>query len=393
VLSPRLSAQGGARSDPDVSKANVRLGRLLLNPAIALTNLGLDTNVFNEIDRNTPRRDFTVTVTPQTELWLRLGRSWVTGNVREDLVWYKTYASERTANDSLKVGWQMPLNRLAFNADAAYLNTRDRPGFEIDARSQRYEFVYRGGVALQVGPKTSVGATGNRKTIRFDSVSMFDGVNLRDALNRVETNEAITASYQLTPLTGLTLDIGREQDRFDRSPFRDSDSTRVIMGVKLDQFALIKGDASIGFRDFQPLSPDLPEYKGVTAGADLTYVAFGRTRVGLQAFRDIQYSFQIEQPYYLLTGIQASISQQVFGPVQVGGRIGTQRLAYRNRLGDSAAAADRLDHVRTYGGTIAYRMGNDVRVGFNIDWQHRTSPVFARDYHGLKFGTSVTYGL
>ena len=74
-------------------------------------------------------------MTPQTDLWLRMGRSWVTGNVKEDLVWYKTFASERSANHSVKVGWLLPLNRLTFNADTSYLRTRDRPGFEIDARS------------------------------------------------------------------------------------------------------------------------------------------------------------------------------------------------------------------------------------------------------------------
>ena len=71
-----------------------------------------------------------------------MGRSWVTGNVKEDLVWYQTFASERSANNSVKVGWLLPLNRLTFNADTAYLHTRDRPGFEIDARSQRSELAY-----------------------------------------------------------------------------------------------------------------------------------------------------------------------------------------------------------------------------------------------------------
>ena len=96
LLSARVSAQSGAaRGDPDVSRARVRVGRLYLNPTIALTNLGWDTNVFNEPDQSVPKRDFTLTVTPQTDLWLRMGRSWATGNVRSDLVWYQTFDSER----------------------------------------------------------------------------------------------------------------------------------------------------------------------------------------------------------------------------------------------------------------------------------------------------------
>ena len=83
------------------------------------------------------------------------------------------------------------------------------------------------------------------------------------------TSGAVTVRHQLTPLTALTLDVGREQDRFEFSPLRDSDSTTASVGVKLDRFALIKGSASFGYRDFQPLSPSLPAYKGTIASADL----------------------------------------------------------------------------------------------------------------------------
>ena len=317
VLPVRASGQGGT---PDVSKARVRIGRLYLNPTIALTNLGVDTNVFNEADQSAPKRDFTLTVTPQSDLWLKMGHSWLTGNVREDLVWYKEFASERSANNSARVGITLPLNRLRFGATAAYLRTRDRPGFEIDARSQRSELAYQGSIDVRVRPKTFVGIRGERKTTGFDSVALFEGVSLRDALNRTVTSEAVTVRQQLTPLTAMTLDVGRGQDRFEFSPLRDSDSTNASVGVAFD--AIIKGTASFGYRDFQPLSPSLPAYKGATASADLAYVAYGTTRVGVQATRDVQYSFEINQPYYLLTGVSGSLTRRVARPVDLVGRIG-----------------------------------------------------------------------
>jgi hypothetical protein len=391
VLSSRASAQTAA-GQPDESKARVRVGPLSLNPTIALTNLGIDTNLFNEPDQTVPKRDFTITLTPQTDLWLRMGRSWLTGNVREDVVWYKQYASERSANNSLKLGWVVPLNRLTFNANTAYLKTRERPGFEIDARSQRSEFAYDGGVEIRALSKTFVGIRGGRKKTDFDSLATFEGVNLRVALNRMVADEAITVRHQITPLTAVTLDLGREQDRFELSPVRDSDSTNVTAGVKFDQFAIIKGGASLGYRNFRPLSPSVPAYTGLTAAADLAYVAFGTTRVGVQAVRDIQYSFEVAEPYYLLTGVSGSVAQQIFGPVDAVGRIGLQELNYRDSIGLTVAAPTRIDYVHMYGGGIGYHMGKDVRIGFNVDHVHRTSPVLFREYHGLRFGTSVTYG-
>ena len=42
MVSSRVAAQSDAHGEPDVSKAHVRVGRLLLNPTIALTNIGVD---------------------------------------------------------------------------------------------------------------------------------------------------------------------------------------------------------------------------------------------------------------------------------------------------------------------------------------------------------------
>src|SRR5580765_2601281 len=126
LLSARVSGQAGS---PDISKAH-HVGRLYLKPAIALTNLGVDTNVFNEADQTQPESDFTLTVTPQTDLWLKMGHAWLTGNLKEELVWYQTFASERSANPHAMVGLTVPLNRVRFGVNAAYLNTRERPGFE-----------------------------------------------------------------------------------------------------------------------------------------------------------------------------------------------------------------------------------------------------------------------
>ena len=66
--------------DPD-AEANIRFGPLSLKSTIALTNLGVDTNVFNQADADQPQSDFTMTFSPTTDVWLRMGRTWITGTV------------------------------------------------------------------------------------------------------------------------------------------------------------------------------------------------------------------------------------------------------------------------------------------------------------------------
>jgi hypothetical protein len=383
-----------AQSEPGAPPPTVRMriGPLFINPTLALTNAGVDDNVFNEADSASPKKDFTVTVTPATDLWLRFGRSWIDANIREDIVYYQKYANQRSANSSYKVNWLIPLNRLTLNPGAAYLNTRDRPGFEIDLRSQHTDLDYNGTIEIRALSKTFFGVRGDRRTTQFAPDAVFLGSNLQIELNRTATTGAVTLRHQATPLTSITFDVSREQDRFEFSPSRDSDSTAITGGVKFDPFALIKGAATFGYRDFKPLSPGVPGYQGPTAAVDLSYVALGSTKLAATVTRDVQYSYDINQPYYLLTGVTGSIGQQIFGPVDVVGRIGTQQLAYRDRVGAAVAVSNGVDHVRSYGGGVGYHLGRDMRIGFNIDQQRRISAVDSRQYSGLRYGFAATYG-
>ena len=222
---------------------------------------------------------------------------------------------------------------------------------------------------------------------------MFLSSNLYTELNHVTTSTGLFVRHQLTPLTSVSLTASRMQDRFDFSSLRDSDSNSVALSLTFDPYALIKGGVTLGYRDFHPRSAGLADYRGLTSAINLSYNASEMTKLSVRANRDIEYSFDEGQPYYLLTGVDGSIAQQVFGPVDVVGRLGMQSLAYRDRAGAVVEVADRVDHVRTYGVGVGYHLGRDLRLGFNLDHSRRESEVARRQYSGFKFGTAVTYGL
>lgn len=47
----------------------------------------------------------------------------------------------------------------------------------------------------------------------------------------------------------------------------------------------------------------------------------------------------------------------------------------------------------TFGAGAGYHVGTDLRIGFTLDKQKRTSDQIFRSYEGLRFGVSITYGL
>jgi hypothetical protein len=386
-----ILAQAAADGGPDPARVRVRIGPLLMNPTIALTNLGIDQNVFNDPVDATPKKDFTFTVVPSTDIWLRMGRTWFTGLLKEEVIWYQKYANERSANNTYSVGWKVPLNRLNLSVGAAYRDVKERPGFEIDARARRKEIEYNGSAEFRGLSKTFFGVKASRVKENFANDALFLGVSLEAELNRVSTTTGAFVRHQLTPLTSIAVNAIRIQDRFEFSSLRNSNSTGVVAEIVFDPFALIKGNVSVGYRDFEPLAPGVPTYQGTTAAVNLSYTLLGSTKFSFGATRDVQYSYDVNEPYYLLTGFTGSISQQVFGPVDVVGRAGTQTMAYRDRAGAEGLVSNRVDRVRSYGAGIGYRLGKELRVGFNIDETRRISDVVQRQYNNLTFGTSVTY--
>jgi hypothetical protein len=178
-----LVSPASAQTSPEGMpvKARFRIGRINLNPTIALTNAGMDDNVFNTADANDPKSDFTMTVTPHADAWFQVGRAWVTSTIREDLVYYQAFADQRSVNQFYRGTAALPFNRLTVNVAADYLNTRDRPGFEIDARLRHTEVGVRGGVEYRAFGKTFVAATIERADVAYDTDSLYLGSNLRSS--------------------------------------------------------------------------------------------------------------------------------------------------------------------------------------------------------------------
>jgi hypothetical protein len=379
-------------AEPDPANVRVRIGPLQMNPTISLTNFGVDQNVFNDPPEDNPKEDVTATITPVLDLWLRVGRARLTSSFKEEIIWYQEYASERSANTTYAAAWRLPLNRLLLQAGWKYAKLKDRPGFEIDSRSERSQVGYNGAAEVRVLAKTLFGVNGTRQYLNFAPDAVFRDVNLHDQLNSVSTTLGLTVRHELTPLTSVSLIATRGQDRFDVNPLRDSDSSEVVGAIAMNSFAVIKGTANLGYRDFKPLSSQVPGYKGTVGGADLSYTLLGATRFSVAARRDVQYSYDSEQPYYIEAGFDFSVAQQIFGPFDVIARFGNHNLSYRTRALAEPATIDSVDNVKSYGVGAGLHLGRDMRLGFNVDHIRRDSDVRDRRYENLRVGTAITYG-
>jgi hypothetical protein len=390
-MAARTSAQT-EETDPGDS-ARFQAGPLRFTPSITLTNLGVDTNVFN--DANNPQRDTTAAIGPAVNLWLKAGRSRLSGKVSGQYLYFDKFDSQRSWGTTNEGRWEMPLGRVTPFLTGTYIDTQQRSGYEIDAYArQRNTSIGLGGDFL-VGGKTTVSVSGKHDTVKFDETESFDGVPLAPALNRASDVEQLQVRHKLTPLTTFVVAAQGVQDRFDFEPVRDADSIRILPGFEFKPLALISGSVAVGYRWFNPQDPVVPAYQGLIAAIDAKY-SISATQIAVKVNRDLTYSYQTTEPYYTLTDIGLTATERVTTTWDLVGRVGWQSLAYQDFVLTAAdgASTDHVDHGRLYGGGIGYRFSQTFRVGFDTNYYARTSQVdLTRNYNGLRYGFSISYGI
>jgi hypothetical protein len=390
-----LRALPGLAQQPDpFTSARVHIGPFAVNPSMAVRDVGVDTNVFN--DWNNPKSDFTATIAPAADIWLRMGRARLNVKTGVTYLFFAKYAGQRGFGTSDEARLEFGLIHLKPWVGGSYLTMRDRPGFEIDTRVRYTVAGYSAGADVPLSSRTTLGAGVKRVDTRYQGGESYYGYSLQQWLNRTTTTVTGSARYRLTPLTTLVLSGESVRERFEFSPVRDSNGFRLVPGVEFDATALVNGSAHVGFRHLKMLAPGMPDYNGPVASVDLGYVLMGVTRFAVQVARDVDYSFDPAWPFYVLTGVSGSVSQAVGGPWSVTARAGIQRLAYQVQAGVGGSvlegAGGRADVIHSYGAGIGYKLGPLTRLGVNADYYTRSSDVTLRAFHGLRVGSSVTYG-
>jgi len=387
LLVPSSAFSQRVPTDDPVASAAIRIGAFGLDPRVSLSNFGVDTNVFNQV--SDPQRDFTFTVSPGTDLFLRTGRGLLTISGGTELVYFNEFASERSVNSNAMGQYEFRFNRLRPYASASTLNTRQRPGYEIDVRARHYETDFRFGTDFRLMSKTTARVDFRQLHYSFAGDAVFAGRPLNEELNRTLKAVELSWRQRLTALTTWITRVSRETERFEFEDARNSDSFRIASGFELGRFALIRGSAFAGYRTLKPADDGvLPEFSGVTADVDVSYTAPTQTRLGASVDRDIQYSYERETPYYVQTGWTASLTQRVTGrwDVQLSG--GRDRLSY-----EAINPTDkRRDFVGRFGGGLGYALNDQLRASFDVNSFYRRSDDPHREYRGIRAGFSVTYG-
>jgi hypothetical protein len=248
---------------------------------------------------------------------------------------------------------------------------------------------------MRLTPKFSIQVHGTKSKTEFDGDAVFLGTSLEESLNHDSTGFGTVARYKPTVLTTFALRAERFEDRFPLSPERGSDNVRVMPGVEFQPRALINGSAYVGVRNLKPVDEALlPEFSGLVSDLGLSYTLLGSTTIAVSHTRDIRYSFEPLQPYYVATGAGVRVRRALGPRFDVIVSADRHTYSYRDLLVQTVAPVDeRVDTIWNYGGSFGYRFGREGRVGLGVTyWRRDSTTRTSREYDGLRIGTTATYG-
>lgn len=369
-------------------RPTLRLGPLEIRPRLLLSNIGTDNNVFN--DTEDPKQDFTFGVQPDVELTVRPGRArivWLTGS---EFVYYHTYTSERSVNRAQTLSVDFDLGWLRPFASYGTAHTSARSNAEIDLRARRHPMTYAVGTGVKLATRTSAQFTLRGSREKFDGNVFYRGQELAETLNNKGREYEGAVVLQLTPMTSLSLAVGRQETRFDIAPERDSNSLRIAPTVTFSPLGLVNGTASFGYRRFRGLDPTVPDYDGFTAAGTLAVVLVDRYRLETRFARDVHYSYEKALPYYVLTGVRGTIARQVSSRFDVRATAGRDLMAYRAFVGGERPGADRVD---VFGGGIGCLLGDHRRLVIQAEFTKRHSGRDAsRVFRNNRIFATFTWG-
>jgi hypothetical protein len=381
---PAVSAQ---QDEPEqLPPGTIVYGPLTLTPSLVIKDMGRDDNVFNEaVD---PKSDFTFTLTPRASVGLRARRIRLTYVSTLDYVYYESYASERGANLTSEARVDVDLGRLRPYVSLTGTNTRNRLNPEVDARARHHDQIYSAGAAVRVLSRTNLLLSGRHGAIEYEPDETFRGVSLEQSFNAQVDGIEGGVGIELTPITTFSVLAQREQQRFDLSPSRDSNSWRVWPMLSFNPTGLLTGTAAIGYRHFDALDPRLSDYSGLVASVTIGATIYGRHQLQSTYLRDVQYSYDPSTPYYVANGGRVTWTTVVVGPVDLRGTVGRSLMHYRGEVDDAGT-----DTATIFGGGMGYRFSEHARLGLNTEWIERDSDRSAdREYRNRRIFASLTWG-
>ena len=372
-------------TDAEPTGAVFNWGLVKFAPGLEITELGHDSNVFDEhVD---PKDDWVFRATPDVTVFSALPFAKISAYVGSQLGYYKTYTDQNSAGYEYRGRIDFLASRFQPFIGGGETSARTRPNGEIDTRADQKERELSGGLAFSLGPHSRIyGAASSSSNEYFNAVE--DGVDLSASLNQDAMVYSAGLQTALTPLTTLTVFGAFQEDRFESATLRDADTSSITASVRIAADAVVSGTIGVSYINFEPVDPLIEPYSGVKIEAGVIYPLLEIGRLGFSLIRGIEYSYDQADGYYEELSTALSYTHFLFGEVDFQVRGSKSWFDYGAREGSVA----RTDTLNAVAASVGYNLRNRTRVSMNYELAERRSPAYVeRNYDRTRIYLSWAY--
>lgn len=366
----------GTLAETEPTAGVISLGPVKVAPGLTIRELGWDSNVFNDPESAIPKEDYLVAMQPDAAVFARLRFVKVSAYAGLDLNYFKEYTAENSTGHLLRGRLDLLLGRLRPFVAAGETKIRARPNGEVDVRADRQDSELSGGVAFDLSAHSLVYAAAVATEFAFDDA--FEGdVNVASTMTRDGNDYSAGVRTDLTPLLALTLLGGYHEDLFTYVPLRNTESYYGSAQLKFAPEGVINGSAAVTYRSMTPVDPTVRPFRGILGTVGLTYSFLEVGRLNLGLGRNLEYSFDTAEAYYLENTISLVYTHRIVGMIDV--QVKGSRSLFDYEASDTVPAHN--DTLDAAGGSLGYNLKNRTRVAVNYEYSRRRSLALAdRNY-------------
>lgn len=366
----------GTLAETEPTAGVLTFGPLKVAPGLIIRELGWDSNVFDEPESESPKEDYLAALQPDASMFARLRFVKISAYAGSELTYFKKYESERSVGHALRGRVDLLLGRLRPFVAGGQTKTRERANGEIDVRANRKDDELSGGIAFDLSAHSLVYAAAIRTNNSFED-ALQSGVNIGESMTREGDDYSAGLRTDITPLLALTMFGGYREDKFRFLPIRNTESYYGTAQLRFAPEGVLNGTASFSYRDMTPVDPEVRPFRGMLGSVVLGYSLLEVGRFNLGLARNLEYSFDTAEAYYLENTASLSYTHRIVGAIDVQAKAARSYFDYGAR-NDVPAHKDTLD---TAAGSLGYNLRNRTRVALNYEYSRRRSPELAvRNY-------------
>jgi len=371
-----------------------QIERFVLRPSLAVTDIGLDTNVLTTASGQ--QQDRTANLRLQVEPSLRFGPLRLSGTLGTRFSYFQVHDTQRSVDTDESARVDVLSRSVAAYALASFVRAHDPFDPEVYTRTRRVQHLYESGATFRMTGKTSAGFTAQRSTMSLQAVDTGFDQDLSQQFRR--QTEAFTGALHnaVTTITTVTVLAGVRREHVSAPAPSDATSLSLMGGVDTKPDALIAGNAYVGYRKFRSGHTAQHAAAGFVTSIDMGIQVTDSIRIGGLVDRDVSRSFTTAETYLTSTRLGARFTKRMSPAWTLKAETSRQWMTYDSAvppvgLAGSAFLDAAVDKVTRYTIEPEYRFARGTSVVFTADYYALQAHASGRPYDRLRLVSSITH--